>query len=179
MGGGAKNVLCTFFFFAALIAYCWYARKPGLAPVSGIHRLVCFGTDVEADGHHSPVCALAAGLLAAGQDSSRPGRVLPQAPLSKLIVEKLPLLALSAASAVITMQAQQRGWGRALHRAVLARRASGKCSCGVRHVFVEDDLAVPSGSHLSSSRRFAGRVAGGDISPGAAGGDWRGAEFPG
>ena len=34
---------------------------------------------------------------------------MPPASLSKLVVEKLPLLALSAASAVITMQAQQAG----------------------------------------------------------------------
>ena len=47
----------------------------------------------------------------------------PHAPLSKLVVEKIPLLALSAASAVITMQAQRAGG---------AVRSTAQFSLGVR-----------------------------------------------
>ena len=75
-------------------------------------------------------------------------------PSRSLSVEKIPLLALSAASAVDHDAGPARRRGHALHRAVLARSAPGKRGGSLRHVFVENDLAVPSGSNLSAPRRF-------------------------
>jgi len=38
-----KNVLCTFFFLLALIAYGWYARKPGVRRYLAVLMLFTFG----------------------------------------------------------------------------------------------------------------------------------------
>ena len=57
------------------------------------------------------------------QGSPAGTRPIPQAPLFRLLAEKLPLLALSAASAVITMQAQRAGG---------AVRSTAQFSLGVR-----------------------------------------------
>ena len=102
-----KNVLCTFFFFLALWAYGWYTRKPGWQ-----RYLVV-------------VAGFAAGLASKPMVITLPFvlLLLDYWPLerirgegnkgglswSRLVLEKLPLLALSAASAVITVQAQQAG----------------------------------------------------------------------
>ena len=168
MGSGAQKrpqYVLLFRVAHRLLPVCTEAR---LEPVPGIHRLVCFGTDVEADGHHAPVCAPIAGLLAAGQDPGKYGRQVARTPVEACRREDTPTRPFRCQRGNHHARAA-RGWGRALHRAVLDGRAPGKCDCGLRHVFVEDDLAVPSGSHLSPSRRFAGGVAVGDVGAGARG----------
>jgi len=103
-----KNVLCTFFFFATLIAYCWYARQPGW------RRYLVFGGSF-ALGLMSKPMVITLPFVLLLLDYWPLGRIrgghadATAAPLSKLVVEKLPLIALSAASAVITMQAQRAG----------------------------------------------------------------------
>jgi len=107
-----KNLLCTFFMFLALWAYGWYARRPDL------QRYVVV------------VAAFACGLMSKPMVITFPfalllidywplGRVrgirastlgdVPQQSIPKLLAEKIPLLALSAASAWITMHAQRAG----------------------------------------------------------------------
>ncbi|HZQ96733.1 MAG TPA: tetratricopeptide repeat protein [Candidatus Sulfotelmatobacter sp.] len=101
-----KNVLCTFYFLLALWAYGWFARKPGWK-----RYLVVFG-------------AFAAGLAAKPMAITLPfvlllldywplDRLLSKnessATWARLVAEKVPLFALSAASAVITVQAQRAG----------------------------------------------------------------------
>ncbi len=103
-----KNVLCTFFFFAALIAYCWYARKPDWRRYLAFTGLFVLGLMSKPMVITLPFVLLVLdywplGRIRAGQGDE------PHAPLSKLVVEKIPLLALSAASAVITMHAQRAG----------------------------------------------------------------------
>jgi len=106
-----KSVLSTFFFFAALIAYCWYARKPGwqrYLAVAGLFVLALMSKPMVI----TLPCVLLLldywplGRIEGGAVGSR---AVAQSPLPRLLVEKLPLLALSAASAVITAQAQQLG----------------------------------------------------------------------
>ena len=173
-----KNVLCTFFFFAALIAYCWYARQPDWRRYLAFTGLFVLGLMSKPMVITLPFVLLLLDYWPLGRIQGGQPAMRRRHPLSKLVVEKIPLLALSAASAVITMQAQRAGGAvRSTAQFSLGVRLENAAG-GLRHVFVEDDLAVPSGAHLSSSRRFAGGVAGGDISPGAAGGDWRGAEVP-
>ena len=111
-----KNVLSMLFFLLALYSYVWYTRRPGL----GRYALV--------------FCVFALGLLSKPQVITLPfllllwdywplGRIgapahrspsaaqedLRQSSIGWLILEKLPLVALSAASAMVTMKAQRAG----------------------------------------------------------------------
>jgi len=103
-----KNVLCTFFFFATLIAYCWYARQPDWRRYLVFAGLFVLGLMSKPMVITLPFVLLLLDYWPLGR--IRGGRAdATAAPLSKLVVEKLPLIALSAASAVITMQAQRAG----------------------------------------------------------------------
>lgn len=103
-----KNVLCTFFFFATLIAYCWYARQPDWRRYLVFAGLFVLGLMSKPMVITLPFVLLLLDYWPLGR--IRGGHAdASAAPLSKLVVEKLPLIALSAASAVITMQAQRAG----------------------------------------------------------------------
>jgi Flp pilus assembly protein TadD len=103
-----KNVLCTFFFFATLIAYCWYARQPDWRRYLVFAGLFLLGLMSKPMVITLPFVLLLLDYWPLGR--VRGGHAdTSAAPLSKLVVEKLPLIALSAASAVITMQAQRAG----------------------------------------------------------------------
>jgi protein O-mannosyl-transferase len=106
-----KNVLSTFFFFATLIAYCWYARKPDWKKYLSFAALFVLGLMSKPMVVTLPFVLLLMDYWPLGriQKSSAGMPLVPQTTLSRLLVEKLPLLALSAASALITMQAQQMG----------------------------------------------------------------------
>ena len=106
-----KNVLSTFFFFAALIAYCWYARKPDWRRYLAFAGLFVLGLMSKPMVITLPFVLLLLDYWPLGRIQGGPAgaRPIPQASLSRLLVEKLPLLALSAASAVVTMQAQRAG----------------------------------------------------------------------
>jgi tetratricopeptide (TPR) repeat protein len=101
-----KNVLCTFFFLLTLGAYGWYAQKPGWK-----RYLAVVGSFVAALASKPMVITLPFVLLLldywplARVDKTDENRT----PWSRLVLEKLPLFALSVASAVITMHAQQSG----------------------------------------------------------------------
>jgi protein O-mannosyl-transferase len=120
-----KNVLSTFFFFGALIAYCWYARKPGWLRYLAFAALFALGLMSKPMVITLPFVLLLLDYWPLGRVRGSPAGALwiPQAPLSRLLMEKLPLLALSAASAAITMQAQQAGG---------AVRSTAQFSLGVR-----------------------------------------------
>ena len=98
-----KNVLCTFFFLLAIGAYGWYAQKPGWRRYLPVAVLFTLGLMSKPMVITLP-CVL---LLLDYWPLGRMG--VPQAPISRLALEKVPLLALSAASAVLTMKAQQAG----------------------------------------------------------------------
>lgn len=108
-----KNVLSTLFLFLAVGAYSWYALKPNWERYLAVAALFALGLMSKPMVITLP-CALLLldywplGRIAGWSVPSSCLRVTP-APLSKLLLEKLPLLVLSAASAVITMQAQQAG----------------------------------------------------------------------
>ncbi len=118
-----KNVLSTFFFFSALIAHGWYARKPGWRRYLAVTGLFVLGLMSKPMVITLPFVLLLLDYWLLGRIQGGPVNALAQAPMSKLIVEKLPLLALSAASAVITMQSQQAGG---------AMRSTAQFSLGVR-----------------------------------------------
>ena len=106
-----KNVLSTFFFFAALGAYCWYARKPDWKRYLAFTSLFILGLMSKPMVITLPFVLLLLDYWPLGRIEKGPKgpRPVMQAPISRLLFEKLPLLALSGASAVITMRAQQAG----------------------------------------------------------------------
>ena len=120
-----KNVLSTFFFVAALIAYCWYARKSDWRRYLVFTGLFVFGLMSKPMVITLPFVLLLLDCWPLGRIQGFPAGVpsVPQAPLSRLLVEKLPLLVLSAASAAITMQVQQAGG---------ATRSTAQFSLGIR-----------------------------------------------
>ena len=106
-----KNVLSTFFFFAALVAYCWYARRPDWHRYLAFAGLFALGLMSKPMVITLPFVLLLLDYWPLGRIQGFPSGLpsVPQAPLSRLLVEKLPLLVLSAASAAITMRVQQAG----------------------------------------------------------------------
>jgi hypothetical protein len=105
-----KNVLSTTFFLLALGAYGWYARKPSIRRY--LVLVVLFGLGLAAK---PMVITLPFVLLLLDfwplqriENWTRPSSVFPaqQESISRLVLEKLPLMALSAGSAVITVVAQ-------------------------------------------------------------------------
>jgi len=110
-----KNVLSTFFFLLTLGAYGWYARRDD-APKKNIRRylvvalLFILGLAAKPMVITLPFVLMLLDLwpLQRIEGWSQPSIAfpVPQRPLSRLVLEKLPLLALSAGSAVITMVAQ-------------------------------------------------------------------------
>jgi protein O-mannosyl-transferase len=96
-----KTLLCTFFFLLALAAYGWYVKQPKASRYLLVALLFALGLMAKPMVITLPLALL---LL----DFWPLGRV-PKAPYSKLILEKVPLLALSAASAAITLYAQRAG----------------------------------------------------------------------
>lgn len=108
-----KNVLCTFFFLLTLGAYGWYARKPGLKRYSLILLLFALGLASKPMVITLPFVLLLLDFwpLRRVENWSSPSAAFPvkRASFLSLLLEKLPLLLLSAASAVITMIVQRRG----------------------------------------------------------------------
>lgn len=107
-----KNVLCTMFFFLTLWAYGWYARKPDWKRYLAVAALFACGLASKPMVITLPFVLLLLDYWplsrvkgAHGQSNTPP----PTLPWSRLVLEKLPLFALSTASALITMQAQQAG----------------------------------------------------------------------
>jgi protein O-mannosyl-transferase len=106
-----KTVLSMYFFLLALAAYGWYARRPGIARYMVVTIAYIFGLMSKAQVITFPFALLLLdywplGRLTlpslSGPPLSRPSFLRPS--FWKLIGEKLPWLALSAVSAVVTMK---------------------------------------------------------------------------
>ncbi len=108
-----KNVLSMLFLLLALWAYQRYAAKPSIAAYSAVFLLFACGFMAKPQvitlpfllllWDYWPLRRLQFGSPQTGsaEESVRP--------LGRLILEKMPLLALSVASAVVTLAAQQAG----------------------------------------------------------------------
>jgi Tfp pilus assembly protein PilF len=123
-----KNILCTTFFFFTLWSYGWYARKPGWKRYLAVATLCAAGLASKPMVITLPFVLLLLDYwplnrVAGSDDLLSNDSLRPTFRWSRLLLEKLPLLALSAASAVITMQAQQAGG---------AMRSTTQFSLGVR-----------------------------------------------
>lgn len=120
-----KNVLCTFFFLAAIGAYAWYAQRPRGLRYLSVLVLFAMGLMAKPMVITLPFVLLLLDYWPLGRTPDSPASALhpPQLAISKLLLEKIPLLMLSAASALVTMQAQRGGYAvRTLHQFSIAAR---------------------------------------------------------
>ena len=106
-----KNVLSTLFFLLALGAYGWYARKPDVRRYLLLTLLFALGLTAKPMVITLPFVLLLLDFWPLGriENWTQPAQAFPvrQLPFSRLVLEKLPLLILSAGSAIITVVAQQ------------------------------------------------------------------------
>jgi tetratricopeptide (TPR) repeat protein len=115
-----KNLLSVLFFLLALDAYRWYARQPRVGRYAAVTLFYVLGLLSKPQVITLPFVLLLwdywplrrmAIRDEQSTDASGPAATFPQRSSSWLVKEKLPLFALSAASAVITMRAQRLGGG--------------------------------------------------------------------
>ena len=113
-----KSLISTCFFFLAIMAYGWYVRKPSVGRYALLALMFALGLMAKPMVITLPFVLLALdywplgrmNLFTSAEDRSGGVRFsVPVEPLGRLVLEKLPLLVLSFASAVITMYAQKRG----------------------------------------------------------------------
>jgi protein O-mannosyl-transferase len=96
-----KTVLCTFFFLVTLGAYGWYVKRPRASRYLVVALLFAFALMAKPMAITLPFALLLLDFW--------PLQRFPETPLPKLVLEKIPLLTLSAASAAITLYAQRTG----------------------------------------------------------------------
>ena len=110
-----KNVLSMFFFLVALAAYGWYARKPGIGRYLAVTFAYVLSLMSKAQAITFPFALLLLDYWPLGrmgqsvvslEETRTDSATVPARRCSTwhLIAEKVPWLALSAASAVITMK---------------------------------------------------------------------------
>ena len=111
-----KNVLSMLFFLLALHAYVWYTRKPALLRYGVMVLLLALGFMSKSQVISFPFLLLLLDcwplrrIGAAGATGpALQGEGAPRQSSGWLVLEKVPLLLLSAASAVVTMKAQKAG----------------------------------------------------------------------
>ena len=120
-----KNVLSTLFFLLAIAAYVRYAHKPDWRRYLLVAALFAAGLMAKPMVITLPFVLLLLDYWPLGRIAGSPASVAaaPQSPLSRLLLEKIPLLLLSAASAWITLKAQRSGMAvRSLHQYPLPLR---------------------------------------------------------
>jgi protein O-mannosyl-transferase len=111
-----KNVLSMLFFLLALFAYDWYTQKPAFARYTIVALAYALGLLAKPQiitfpfllclWDYWPLHRIAFGKTSPPQD---PDTRRPKVSAGLIVFEKLPLLALSAASAILTMKAQTYG----------------------------------------------------------------------
>jgi len=106
-----KNVLSTTFFLLTLAAYGWYALKPGWKRYLAVASLLACGLASKPMLVTAPFVLLLLDYWPLGRvlgwTSPPETLAVQQSTAGRLLLEKLPLLLLSAASSVITLRAQQ------------------------------------------------------------------------
>jgi protein O-mannosyl-transferase len=121
-----KNLLSTLFFFLAIGAYAWYAQKPDWRRYLLVAGLFAAGLMAKPMVITFPCVLLLLDYWPLGRTDGSPSAFFVRGPhwaMSKPLLEKIPLFLLSAASAWITLKAQQSGQAvRSLHQFPLAVR---------------------------------------------------------
>jgi tetratricopeptide (TPR) repeat protein len=108
-----KNLLSMLFFLLALAAYRWYARKPQAGRYVVVATLFALGLMAKPQVITLPFVLLLWDYWplqrmfpASATPETQTSTPFPEKSLSLLVAEKLPLFALAAASAVITVKSQ-------------------------------------------------------------------------
>ena len=137
-----KNVLSMLFFLLALLAYGWYARQPKLRRYGLVFLLFLLALMSKPQVITFPFLLLLLDYwplrrlsteLAPGAAPERPGA--PRFAFFVLVLEKVPLFLLSAASAVVTVMAQRAGHAlRAAARYSLLNRIETALTSYVRYL---------------------------------------------
>ena len=111
-----KNVLCTVFFLLGLCAYLRYARRPSLKRYLVVAFLFALALMAKPMAITFPCVLLLLDYwpfgrmrLSGATHQLETAAACPATPLRKLVLEKIPLLILCAASAAITVIAQKSG----------------------------------------------------------------------
>lgn len=107
-----KNVLSMLFFLLALNGYVWYVRRPGIVRYAAIAFPFALALLSKPQVITFPLLLLLWDywpLRRIGTDESAAGQSHAHRSWGWLILEKVPLLLLSAASALVTMKAQKVG----------------------------------------------------------------------
>jgi protein O-mannosyl-transferase len=122
-----KNVLSTFFFLLAIAAYAWYAQKKDWRRYLLTVTFFAIGLMAKPMVITLPFVLLLLDYWPLNRTTSSPPSPIgaPQLSVPKLLLEKIPLLILSAASGRITLLAQRSGNAvRNLHEFPFAIRAA-------------------------------------------------------
>ena len=105
-----KNVLCTLFFLLAIAAYGWYVRRPSAARYLLVALVFALGLAAKPMVITLPFVLLLLDFWPFGRvdglSSSNLFFPAPRLSLTKAVIEKVPLLLLSMASAIVTLIAQ-------------------------------------------------------------------------
>ena len=106
-----KNVLSTLFFFLAIAAYVRYAQKPDWQRYLLVAAMFAAGLMAKPMVITLPFVLLLLDYWPLGRTPGSPSSAIaaPQWAIPKLLMEKVPLLFLSVASALITLKAQGTG----------------------------------------------------------------------
>jgi tetratricopeptide (TPR) repeat protein len=114
-----KNVLCMLFSLLAVAAYGWYVRQPTVARYLAVALLFAMGLMSKPMVITLPLVLLLLDYWPLGRmrffanvesrDEAGPRFAASTQPVGRLCLEKVPLLLLSAGSAIITMLAQRAG----------------------------------------------------------------------
>jgi len=141
-----KNVLCTLFFLLALGAYGWYARKPNLPRYLLLTFLFILGLASKPMVITLPFVLLLLDFWPLNRlrkwSELNANFIVPQKNPLFLILEKLPLLALSCASALITIRGQNSADAAAMIRVSVSSRAANALFSYARYIW---DAILPSG----------------------------------
>ena len=125
-----KNVLSMFFFLLTLGAYGWYAKRPGILRYVLVAVLFVLGLAAKPMLVTLPFVLLLVDFWPLQRVLGLPSRVVAvsQAPFVQLTLEKLPLLALSIGSSIITMFAQRGALADSRHFPFPGRLLSAVCA---------------------------------------------------
>ena len=107
-----KNTLSTLFLLLTLLAYGWYARRPSWQRYVVLAGVFALGLSAKSMLVTLPVVLLLIDYWPLGRAKGsdvEAGFAVPQMAWGRLLLEKVPLLILSAATAAVTIFAQRGG----------------------------------------------------------------------
>lgn len=123
-----KTVLCMFFVLLTFAAYGWYARRPRLGRYLAVVGLFILALAAKPMAVTLPFALLLLDFWPLGRVASlktvSEAFPVPRLRLGKLVLEKLPLVLLSAASSAVTLFAQKAAVATNEHVPLLVRLAN-------------------------------------------------------